>query len=345
MPLIPLREIAEKTGGVLYGPPEMKIRGISSLELAGPDEISFAVKPGMSDAVKKSNAGALILPENWSEETDRPHIKTRDPYLAYALVATMFHDRPFEAAGVDETVVTGKDCNLSTEITVRAGTVLGDRVSVGKRTLIHSNVTIGDDVTIGDGCIIYPNVTIYHGCRIGNGVILHAGVVIGADGFGYARDGSRHVKIPQTGIVVIEDDVEIGANSAVDRAALGETRICAGTKIDNLVMIAHNVRVGQGSVIVSQVGISGSTELGKGVVLGGQAGIAGHIKIGDGVMVGAQSGVPNSVPAGSIVSGYPAIAHRLFLRVSGIIKKLPDMVKDIRMLKEKMKRLEEGVKE
>ncbi len=340
MPAITLREIAERTGGALHGPPDMKVTGISSLELAGPEQISFAVKPGMTDAVSGSRAGAFILPENWHEDTRTPHIRSSDPYLAYARTAAMFQEAPFEAGGVHETVVTGRECRLGKEITIGPGSVLGDRVSIGERVHVHGNVFIGDDVSIGDDCIIYPNVTIYHGCRTGSRVILHAGVVIGADGFGYARDGNCHVKIPQTGIVVIEDDVEIGANSTVDRAALGETRIGAGTKIDNLVMVAHNVRIGQASVIVSQTGISGSAELGNGVVLGGQTGIVGHIKIGDGAMVAAQSGVASSIPPGGVFSGSPAIPHRLFLRVAGLLKKLPEMARDIRMLKKRIEKIE-----
>jgi UDP-3-O-[3-hydroxymyristoyl] glucosamine N-acyltransferase len=214
-----------------------------------------------------------------------------------------------------------------------AGAVIGKRCAIEKQVTIHPGVVLGSGVRLGEGSTLFPNVVIYDGCTIGKNVKLHAGVIIGADGFGYARNGNRHEKIPHTGTVIIEDDVEIGANSTIDRAALGETRIGKGTKIDNLVMIAHNVKVGQNSIIVSQVGISGSTTIGNGVVLAGKVGVTGHIEIGDGSMVGAMSGVSHSLEPGSQVSGLPAIPHTTWLRAINIFKKLPDMAKEFRELK------------
>lgn len=334
-----LGDIAQRIEGELDGPADKKISGISSLEMAGPAQISFAVKPSMLEALKKSKAGAFILPLVWPEDVSVPCIRVKDPYLAYAYVSGIFKKRSNKPRNIHESVVMGSDSVIGKDVDIGAFTVIGDRVVLEDEVTIHNNVSIGNDVFIGRGSVIYPNTTLYSGSRLGERVIIHAGAVIGADGFGYARDGDRHVKIEHSGTVVLEDDVEIGANSTVDRAAFGETRIGAGTKIDNLVMIAHNVKVGSSSVIVSQTGISGSVEIGRGVVLGGQAGIAGHITIGDGVMVGAKSGVGGSLPAGGVFTGYPAMPHRLFLRVSGLVKKLPDMARDLKLLKQKIEEL------
>jgi UDP-3-O-[3-hydroxymyristoyl] glucosamine N-acyltransferase len=319
----------------------MKVSGISSLELAGPEQISFAIKNSMSEQVAKSNAGAFILPETWSDELEKPSIRVKNPYLAYAITAAMFAETPFIPAGIHATTVRGKDCDIAKEVTIGPFCTIGDRVKIGRKVHIHSGVSIGEDVEIGEESIVYPGVTIYKGCRIGKRVIIHAGAVIGADGFGYAQDGERHVKIPQTGIVRIEDDVEIGANTTIDRAAIGETRIGAGTKIDNLVMVAHNVTTGKACIFVSQTGIAGSVRIGNGVILAGQTGVAGHVTIGDGTIVGSKSGVASSLPAGGTFTGAPAMPHNLFLKVATLLKRLPDMAKDIKTLKKRIERLEQ----
>jgi len=337
-----LRELAGLTGGTLSGSADFEVTGIASLESAREDEISFAVSPGAARLVEKSGAGALILPENWPFDEKRPCIHVKDPYLAFARVASLFASRPFEPKGIHPSAVVGEGCRIDPAVTIGPGAVLGDNVEIGPRVVVHPGVVIGQGVSIGEGSEIFPNVVIYEGCKIGKNVRIHAGSVIGADGFGYAQGPEGHVKIPQTGIVVIEDDVEIGANSTIDRATLGVTKICRGAKIDNLVMIAHNVTVGPQTIIVSQVGISGSTKVGAGVLMGGQVGIVGHIEIGDGARIGAKSGVAQSVPPGETVSGAPAIPHRKWLRMVNALKRLPDMVRDIRELKKRLENLENG---
>ncbi|MGQ9812472.1 MAG: UDP-3-O-(3-hydroxymyristoyl)glucosamine N-acyltransferase [Dissulfurimicrobium sp.] len=331
-----LGEISLLVEGRLIGPEDLYIKGISSLNLAGPDDISFAVGPHFEKDVRETRAGAVILPEKWPHLhhlTDKPVILVKDPYLACAIVSSLFNQNEFKAAGISPGAHIGKNCSISDRITIHTHVYIGDRVEIGSGVTINPGVYIGDDVKIGEDCVIYPNVVIYKGCQLGNRVIIHAGAVIGSDGFGYARRGAEHIKIPQTGIVVIEDDVEIGANVAIDRATFGETRIGRGTKIDNLVQIGHNVTIGPDSILVAQVGIAGSARLGAGVMLGGKVGVIGHIEIGDGVRVGAMSGVAKSVPSGEAVSGIPAISHRQWLRVMGVLKKLPEMEREIRELR------------
>jgi UDP-3-O-[3-hydroxymyristoyl] glucosamine N-acyltransferase len=336
-----LGEIAQLLQGELNGPPEFNVSGIQALTAAGPDEISFAVGSRYGEKVEKSMAGALILPKDWPYLLDRPSILVKDPYLAYALIASAFLDKPFSALGVSPEAHVGSNCEIDRNVSIYPGVFIGDRVHVGPYVTLHPGVYVGNDVCIEDKTTLYPNVVVYKGCRLGKRVAVHAGTVIGSDGFGYARRGESHVKIPQIGIVVIEDDVEIGANVTIDRAALGETRIGRGTKIDNLVQVGHNVSIGADSLLVAFVGIAGSTRIGKGVVLGGQVGVVGHIELGDRVMVGAQSGVTKSLAAGEVVTGSPAMPHRLFLRVESALKRLPEMVKQVRDLKERIDKLED----
>ena len=337
-----LGELCRLLNGELMGPPEFFVTGVQSLEAAGPDQISFAVGRKYRDEVRDTRAGALILPKDWPDYPDRPVIFVENPYLAYAHIAALFSSTPFEAGGVSPEAHIGIDCRIHADVSIRPGAHIGDRVRIGPNVTIHPGVCLGDDVSVGDGTTVYPNVTVYQGCSIGSNVIIHAGVVIGGDGFGYVWDGNTHVKIPHTGTVVIEDHVEIGANTTIDRGALGETRIGRGTKIDNLVMVGHNVQVGENSILVAHVGLAGSCRLGRGVVIGGQAGVAGHIELGDGVQVAAQSGVVQSVPASQVVSGSPAIPHRIWLKAILAFKRLPQLVQDVRELKKRISRLEDG---
>ncbi len=331
-----LAELADLMNGRLEGPGDLELSGIQSLDAAGEGEISFAVNLKLAEDVRNSRASAFILPEIWPDDFNRPSIRVRDPYLGYALATQAFNRRPFRAKGIDPGAVVGERCTIPDEITVMAGAVIGNGCTLEAQVTIYPGVVLGENVTVGQGTTLYPNVVIYDGCTLGKNIIIHAGTIIGGDGFGYARNGNRHEKILHAGTVVIEDDVEIGANSTIDRAALGETRIRRGTKIDNLVMIAHNVQVGQSSIIVSQVGISGSSRIGNGVVLAGQVGVVGHVDIGDGSMVGAKSGVAHSLEEGSQVSGIPAIPHATWLRAVSIFKRLPDMAKEFRELKKRL---------
>jgi len=271
-----------------------------------------------------------------------PAILVDDPYLAYAKVSALFASNVWVATGISPRALIGEGCSIDPDVSIHPGVTMGDGCTIGPRVTLQPGVVLGNRVAIGEGSTLHANVVVYDGCMIGRNVTIHAGSVIGSDGFGYARDGERAVKIPQTGIVVIEDDVEIGANVTIDRAAMGITRIGEGTKIDNLVQIAHNVTIGPRSIIVAQVGISGSSRLGRGVVLGGQAGIAGHITLGDGVMVGAQAGVAQDIEPGQVVSGTPAVPHRLWLRISRLLLRLPDLVRDMKQVNERLDRIEQG---
>jgi UDP-3-O-[3-hydroxymyristoyl] glucosamine N-acyltransferase len=337
-----LRELAALTGGELVGDGDVEIRGVAGIREAGPGEITFLANPKYAGFVAGTRAGAIIVPPG--VDAPRPLIRTANPYLAFLRVLVAFagdpaqrHPRGVDArAAVDPGARLGRDVSIGPFCQVMAGTVIGDG------TTILAGTFVGEDVVIGERCLVYPGVTIREGSRIGNRVILQPGVVVGSDGFGYAPEGGVHHKIPQIGRVVIEDDVEVGANSCIDRATTGETRIGHGTKIDNLVQIAHNVVVGEHTVMAAQVGISGSTEMGPGVIIGGQAGLAGHIEVGERATIGAQAGVTKSVPAGTVVSGYPAREHGEARRIVAHAAMLPELFKRVKELERRMREMEEG---
>ncbi|MFH1755261.1 MAG: UDP-3-O-(3-hydroxymyristoyl)glucosamine N-acyltransferase, partial [Candidatus Latescibacterota bacterium] len=246
------------------------------------------------------------------------------------------------ARGIHESAIIHPEAKLGAHVSIGPHCVVEKGAQIGNQVTMIFAAYVGEDVVIGDDCLLYPQVTVRERCSIGDRVILHPGVVIGADGFGFAKNGSTNQKVPQIGRVIIEDDVEIGANSTVDRATTGITRICRGCKIDNLVQIAHNVVVGENSIIAAQVGISGSTELGRNVILAGQAGLVGHITIGDNAMVGAQGGVTKSIPPGMKVSGYPAREHSLAKRIYAHSAKLPNIYERLKKLEKKVEELEKG---
>lgn len=335
-----LEDIARFLEGELEGPADLPIKGIQALSDAGPEEIAFVATRRHREAARQSRAVALIIPQDWPEAADRPVIRVRDPYLAYARLATAFSKKPFVPKGISPKAHIGEGSRIDPEVSIYPGVYVGERTVIGARVTLHPGVHVGNDVVIGEGSTLYPNSVVYGSCRLGRRVILHAGAVVGSDGFGYAQEGERHIKIPQLGSVVLEDDVEVGANATIDRAAFGETFIGTGTKIDNLVQIGHNVWIGPHSILVAQVGIGGSSRLGRGVAIGGQSGIAGHIELGDRVMVGAQSGLSHSIKSGEVVSGAPAIPHRTWLRVAQAQKRLPDILRELRDLRTRLERLE-----
>ena len=337
-----LKEIAQFLQGELKANNEdLSVQDIQALEMAGPDHISFAVKPSkaMAEAVEKSRAGAFILPKNWPYPIDKPAIFVDDPYVAFAKLATLFSTSPFNALGISKDATIGKGCTIADEVSIHANVVIGNNVTIGPFTTIYPGSVIGDNSIIGEETTIFPNVTIYENSKIGNRVAIHAGTVIGSDGFGYAWDGTYHVKIPQRGCVVIEDDVEIGANCTIDRATFGETRIGAGSKIDNLVQIGHNVTIGPCSIIIAQVGVAGSAKLGAGVMIGGQAGVSGHISVGDKVKVAAQSGITKNIPAGQTLLGSPAMPYKEWLKQQSLIKGLPILKKEVKALEKEISEL------
>jgi UDP-3-O-[3-hydroxymyristoyl] glucosamine N-acyltransferase len=334
-----LQEIAQYLGGRVSGDGETLIGGLATLDDAGEGQLTFLANPKYAGKVATTRAAAVLLPEG-ADPQGHNAIFHANPYLAFAKLLTLFYTAAPTPAGilpgalVAEGARIGLDCTIHPGASVAAGVVIGERVVLHPGVVLYPGVTLGDDVTL------HANVSVRSGCRIGNRVTIHDGTVVGSDGFGYAPDGPKWYKIPQIGIVVIEDDVEIGSNSVIDRAALEVTRIGRGTKIDNLVQIAHNCVIGEDCMIVSQVGISGSTQMGNHVILGGQVGIVGHLTIGDNVMVGAKSGVPGNIAANQTVSGYPCQPHREWLKSSGVIPKLPELRKTVIGLEKKVAELE-----
>ena len=336
-----LAELSALVGGELTGNPETAIHGLADLDSAGPGEISFLVRALRLDRVKKSKASAFIVPSSITY-VDKPLVKVENPYLAAARIQTFFQAKPFEATGISTKADIGKDCNIPAETSIGPFAYIGNRVTLGKRVTIHPGVVIGDNVMIGDDCLLYSNVTVYHSCTIGDRVIVHSGTIIGSDGFGFATDeAGNHTKWPHTGTVQIDDDVEIGANVTIDRGTFGRTHIMKGTKMDNLIQVGHNVKIGENSLIVAQVAIGGSASLGNNVVLGGQVAVKGHIILADGVKVAAKSGVHSDVPKGTIVSGIPAIPHKDWLRASAIYAKLPKLYGELRDMKKKIEAVHE----
>lgn len=338
---ITLGELARRLGVELRGNPDLRISGVAQLEDATRSEISFVAGPRYARLARQTAAGALIVPPGM-EDLEKPLLVSSNPYLAFARVISLFFEKPRGALGVSPKAHLGDGVRLGQEVCIHALAYVGDGAILGDRVILHGGVHVGAGVEIGDDTFIYPNVTILDRCILGKRVIIHSGTVVGSDGFGFAQDGSRHVKIPQVGTVRIDDDVEIGANCTIDRATLGTTWIQRGVKIDNLVQVAHNVVVGEDSIIVAQVGISGSVQIGKNVILAGQVGVVGHVEIGDGARVGAQSGIAQSVPAGQVVSGSPAIHHQDWLRNCHMIRRLPEWRKRLMEVEKRLAALEQG---
>jgi len=336
-----LEELSNLVKGEVIGDGTIVISGVMSIEEAKEGQITFLTHPKYNKIAKKTKASAIILAAN-PENLEKPLLITQDPYLAYAKIASLFHIRPHETLGVSSQSFIGEGCYLGTDISVYPFVYVGNNVHISDRVVLFPGVYLGNDTYIGEDTIIYPNVSIYEKSRIGKRVIIHAGSVVGSDGFGYAREGEKVFKIPQIGIVQIDDDVEIGANNAIDRAAFGKTWIKQGVKIDNLVQTGHNVTIGENSIIVSQVGISGSVQVGNNVTLAGRVGVAGHLKIGDNVIVGAQSGITKNIPPNQMVTGFPAIPHRKWLKAQASITKLPELRKRMNNLEERINTLEEN---
>ena len=255
-------------------------------------------------------------------------------------ILTLYSHTPYRPKGIDPQAWISPTARVGKDVTIHPFVHVGDRSVIGERVILHPGVSVAEECSIGDDSILYPQVSLYRRTVLGRRVILHAGVVVGSDGFGYAKDGRKNKKVPQVGSVEIEDDVEIGANTTIDRGTLGKTIIRKGVKIDNLVQIAHNVVIGEDSLIVAQVGISGSTRIGSNVTLGGQVGLAGHISIGDNVMIGAQSGVPNDLPPNGIYTGSPVIPHRDYLRMAMSLPKVPEMRRTLNEIERRLAKIE-----
>ncbi|MFB3885516.1 MAG: UDP-3-O-(3-hydroxymyristoyl)glucosamine N-acyltransferase [Thermodesulfobacteriota bacterium] len=337
-----LKELAEYVGGTVIGEDQVEISGVAAIEAAQAGEITFIATPRYLSKLAETKASAIIVQKE-IPSSEKPLLCVNNPYLAFAKILTLFSERPYRSKGIDPDAWISPTAQLGQEITIHPFVSIGERCRIGNRVTLYPGVFVGEGSSIGEESILYPNVSIYPGTVIGKRVILHSGVVIGADGFAYVKEGRKNVKIPQVGTVEIEDDVEIGANTTVDRAALGKTVIRRGVKIDNLVMVAHNVVVGEDSILVAQVGIAGSTKIGSNVTLGGQVGVAGHIEIGDNVMVGAQSGVPSDLAANQAYAGSPVLPHREWLRVANVSSKLPEMRKTLMEIEKRLKKIEEAL--
>jgi UDP-3-O-[3-hydroxymyristoyl] glucosamine N-acyltransferase len=337
-----LGELSDRLGVSLAGDREIEIRGVAALDRAGPGELSFLSNPKYRHLLRTTRASAVIA-RLQDQAEGIATLVAANPYLAFAQAVTLLYPERHPQRGVEVGAWVHPSARLGAHVTAMAGCYVDEDVAVGEGTVIYPGVYLGRQARTGRDCLLHANSVVREGCVLGDRVILQPGCVVGSDGYGYAQDGARHVKIHQVGIVVLEDDVEVGAGTTIDRAAMGETRIGRGTKIDNLVQIAHNVQIGQDCLIIAQVGISGSTQIGDRVVLAGQVGLVGHIRLGDGVMVGAQSGVNHDLPAGTMVTGSPAIDHREWLKIQAVIRRLPQLRQKIQNLERKLKDLEGGL--
>ncbi len=330
-----LGEIAKRVGAVLEGKPSIEITGVAGIEEAGPGQITFVANPRYAAAARTTRASAIIVGDDFPA-IETATLRNANPYLAFAHTIALFYQPPEYPAGIHPTA------------SIHPSAKIGSNASIGAYAVVDA------DVVLGDNCTLLPHVVIYRGARIGNnffahshsvvreychigdGVLLQNGAVIGADGFGFAKthSGEWH-KIVQSGPAILEDQVEVQANACIDRASVGETRIGRGAKVDNLVQVGHGSKVGEHTLLCAQVGLAGSTQIGRGVILAGQVGVAGHCHVGDGVIATAQSGIPNDVEAGKVVSGYPAIDNRQWLRAAAIFNRLPELARAIRSLGKK----------
>jgi UDP-3-O-[3-hydroxymyristoyl] glucosamine N-acyltransferase len=342
-----LKEIAERLECQLEGDGEVEIRRVAGIERAERGDLTFFANHKYTAALKTTNASAVIHGQRDSVEVAGgvARLRAADPYLAFAKAVELFAPARAAAPGLHRLADVSASASIASDASIAAFVSVADGARVGARTIVYPHVTIGAGAVIGDDCVIHARVSIRERVVIGNRVVIQDGAVIGSDGFGFAHraDGTHH-KIPQIGGVIVEDDVEIGANAAIDRPAVGETRIGAGTKIDNLVQIAHGVTVGRDVLLAAQVGIAGSTTIEDRVTLAGQVGVAGHLTVGKGAVATAQSGIPNSIDAGAFVSGYPAIDNRDWLKASAIFRRLPELKKTLAALQKRLDALEEKSK-
>lgn len=337
---VTLDEVAKAVGGTVIGDGSIEITGVAGIREAQEGELTFLANPRYEAYLSKTRASAIIVAEDHLE-LGKPLIQNANPYLAFLNAVRFFAgdgERPAE--GTHSTAVVARDACVGPGASIGPLVTIGPGASVGARSVLHPGCVLGARARVGADTLLYPNIVIREDCVVGDRVIIHAGTVIGSDGFGFVRDGDVYRKLPQVGNVVVEDDVEIGANVTIDRATTGTTRIGSGSKIDNLVQIAHNVQIGKNCILVSQVGISGSTSVGDHVILAGQVGVVGHIEIGAGAMIGAQSGVSKSVKAGERLFGYPARPVAQTKRIEASLRQLPELIQKVRELRHRVEELE-----
>ena len=336
-----LKIIADTIHGELVGDETNKISGVAPFETAGSNQITFAGGKKYLKRIEASKAGAILVPREF-DAPGKNLIHVDNPQLSFIDVVKLFHPVAKPLPGFHGQAFVAEDACIKDRVFIGAFATIGSRATIGSGSTIQSGAYIGDDVVIGEEAVIFPNVTILDGCRIGNRVTIHSGSVIGSDGYGFVQDGGSHHKIPQIGIVQIDDDVEIGACNTIDRATFGRTWIQRGVKTDNMVHIGHNVVVGEHTLLVAQVGIAGSTTIGHHAIIAGQAGVSGHLNIGNHVIIGPQTGVGKSISDGNVVSsGSPAMPHRTWLRVQRVVPDLPDMRRKITELEQRICELEE----
>jgi UDP-3-O-[3-hydroxymyristoyl] glucosamine N-acyltransferase len=326
-----LSQLADTLGARLEnGSPDTEITGVAGIEEAQAGQVTFIANPKYAAAARTTQASAVIVAEDFPSAM-RTVLRSSNPYLAFAHAIELFYEPPRYKPGVHVTAIIHASAKIGPNAHIGPYVVIDRDVVIGANAILLAHVVIYTGATIGDNFFAHAHSLVREHCRIGNDVILQNGVVIGADGFGFAKDDSgQWHKIVQSGPAVLEDQVEVQANACVDRASIGETHIARGAKIDNLVQVGHGSRVGENSLLCAQAGLAGSTEVGKNVILAGQVGVAGHCKIGDGVIATAQTGIPNDVPAGAVVSGYPAIDNKLWLRCSAAFHRLPELMKAMR---------------
>lgn len=341
---IKLSALADKLG-LAYTGEDMEISGVSTLDKAGPNEISFLVNPKYAPQLSETEAGCVLTTDQYSVNVDRALVST-NVYMDLAKVIEFFAQPQGCMEGVSELAFIHPEAKIADDVTIYPFAFVGAGAEIGSGVTLFAGAYIGELSKIGAHSTVYPHAVIMGGVELGENVIIQPGVVLGGDGFGYAQTPAGHMKIPQIGTVIVGDDVEIGSNTAIDRAALDTTKIGSGSKIDNLVQIGHNVQVGEHCLIIGQVGIGGSTEVGKGVILAGQVGVADNAHIGDGAMVGAQAGISGKLAAGSKVAGTPAMPAGTFLKAAGVcVPKLPDLFKRVKKLEKQLKAMEDAAGE
>ncbi|KAB2968643.1 MAG: UDP-3-O-(3-hydroxymyristoyl)glucosamine N-acyltransferase [Thermoanaerobaculia bacterium] len=326
-----LRELAARVGGEVVGDPHRPVERIRTLDEAGPDDLSFLTSARYLVAARASRAGAILVGRQ-TEGLAADQLVVADPSRALAELLDWLHPEPDAAPGIHPTALLGAGAEVEPGAHVGPYAVIGARARIGAGAAVHAHAVVGEECEVGAGAVLHPHVVLYRRVRVGPHTVVHAGAVLGADGFGYATQGGAHTKIPQVGDVEIGSEVEIGALSAVDRALLGTTTVGDGTKIDNLVQVGHNVRIGRGAILCGQAGVAGSARVGDGVVLAGQAGVAGHLSLGDGVRVAAKSAVYESVEAGETVAGIPAVPIGEWRRQQALTRRLQDLWRRLRAL-------------
>lgn len=335
------KQIAEFIQGEIVGNENATVHTFAKIEEGIPGAISFLSNPKYTPYIYTTQSSIVLVNKDFvpEQEIKATLIKVENAYDSLAKLLTLYEQSKPKKTGIDSLAYVASTAKIGENVYIAPFAYIGDYAEIGNDVMIHAHATIGEHVKIGNNCVVYPNTTVYHDCRIGNNCTLHAGSVIGADGFGFAPTPDGYEKIPQIGIVILEDNVEIGANTCIDRATMGATVIHKGVKLDNLIQVAHNVEVGENTVMASQVGVAGSTKIGQWCMFGGQVGVAGHIKVGDKVTVGAQTGIAGSIKSDNTVQGSPAINAKNFGRSSVVFKKLPDIYTTLNNLQKEVEEL------